>query len=61
MNRTTKWTAFPIFLAGTALLLGAQGCKKKETVLDIGTPAGGIEVQQDKSSGGIEIEVKENK
>ena len=50
-----------MFFAGAALLLATQGCKKKEKVLEIQTPAGGIEVQQDKKSGGIEVEVKENK
>jgi hypothetical protein len=53
-------------LAITALLLAAfafagTSCKRKEKVLDIKTPSGGIEVERDKKSGEIEMKVEEKK
>ena len=53
-------------VAITALLLaaftfGGTSCKRKEKVLDIETPAGGIEVDRDKKSGDIEMKVEEKK
>jgi len=34
-------------------------CENKETVLEVETPGGKIEVQQDKDSGSVEVEVDE--
>ena len=56
----------PCSVAVTAVLLavfalGGTSCKRKEKVLDIETPAGGIEVERDKKSGDIEMKVEEKK
>ena len=44
-----------------AFALGGTSCKRKEKVLDIETPAGGIEVERDKKSGDVEMKVEEKK
>lgn len=53
-------------IATTALLLalfslGATSCDRKEKVLDVDTPDGGIEIQRDKKSGEIELKVEDKK
>ena len=50
-----------IILAGAALVLGTTGCERKEKVLDVKTPGGGIEVERDKKSGDIDIKVEDKK
>lgn len=35
-----------------------SGCERKEKVLDVETPAGGLEIEKDKDSGSVGIEVK---
>jgi len=47
-------------LATTCLFAGAA-CQRKEKVLDIKTPGGGIEVERDKKSGEVDIKVEEKK
>jgi len=42
-----------------ALLAAFAGCEKKEKVLDIQTPGGGIEIE--KSRDGVEIEIERKK
>ncbi len=56
-NRSGAVTA--ILLA--AFAFGGSSCKRKEKVLDIETPAGGIEVERDKKSGDIDMKVEEKK
>ena len=36
------------------------GCDQKEKVLDVETPGGELEVERDKSSGDVEVEINEN-
>lgn len=48
-------------LTAAALLLGTAGCERKEKVLDVDTPGGGIEVQRDKKTGDIDIKVEDKK
>lgn len=35
-----------------------SGCEQKKKVLDVETPAGGLEIEKDKNSGSVGIEVK---
>lgn len=46
----------PLLLASTCLL-GATACQRKEKVLDVKTPGGGIEVERDKKTGDVDIKV----
>lgn len=50
-----------IFIVGAALLVVTTGCKRKEKVLDVKTPAGGIEVERDKDTGAVDIKIDEKK
>lgn len=50
-----------ILIVGAALLLVTTGCKRKEKVLDVKTPAGGIEVERDKDTGAVDIKIDEKK
>lgn len=40
--------------------LTATGCDNKEKVLDVETPGGSIEIERDKSSGAVGVEVDKN-
>jgi hypothetical protein len=44
-------------LLATTCLLGATACHRKEKVLDVKTPGGGIEVERDKKTGDVDIKV----
>jgi hypothetical protein len=48
-------------LTAAALFSGTAGCERKEKVLDVETPGGGIEIQRDKDSGDIDIKVEDKK
>ncbi|MEK7952177.1 hypothetical protein [Luteolibacter soli] len=48
-------------LLATASLLAATACHRKEKVLDIQTPGGGIKVERDKTSGDVDIKVDDKK
>ena len=50
------------FMAGALLSAACVmcGCEQKEKLIDIETPAGEVEVEQDKDTGAIETEVTEN-
>jgi hypothetical protein len=48
-------------LLATTCLLAATGCKRKEKVFEMKTPAGGIEVERDKKSGDVDIKVGDEK
>jgi proline racemase len=37
--------------------IGLTGCQEKETVVDIQTPAGDVEVTKDKADGDVEVTV----
>lgn len=40
--------------------IGAGGCDTKEEVVDIETPQGEVEVNEDTSSGAIEVDISED-
>ncbi len=42
---------------GFAVLVGTSACDRKETVFEMETPGGKIEVERDKDSGAVEVEV----
>jgi len=44
---------------GWAALSRKQRKEKKDTILDIQTPNGGIKVAQDKESGAVDVKVEE--
>jgi hypothetical protein len=44
-----------------ALPLVATNCQRKEKVLDVKTPDGGISVERDKKTGEVSIETKSNR
>ena len=43
------------------IALGTTSCDRKEKVLDVDTPSGGIEIERDKKSGEIEMKVEDKK
>lgn len=43
-------------VAASVITLFSVGCDQKETLLDVETPDGEVEVLQDKSTGEIEVE-----
>ena len=49
------------FLLTAALAVGAilPGCNNKETLLDVDTPDGGVEIQRDKGDGSITVDVEQ--
>ncbi len=51
-----------LFLLGAVIALVAcvAGCQQKETLLDVETSRGGVEIQRDKQSGDISIDVDES-
>lgn len=51
-------TISALFAAGALCL---SGCERKKKVIEIETPAGSLEVNQDKDTGGIEIKASEKK
>jgi hypothetical protein len=44
-------------LAG--LVLAGTGCNRKEKLLDVETPGGEVEVERDRDTGEVDVEVKE--
>ncbi|WP_182868176.1 hypothetical protein [Stieleria mannarensis] len=42
-----------------ALVASVSGCQRKETVLDVDTPRGGLEIQRDRDGGNVSIQVGE--
>jgi hypothetical protein len=57
-----KNTIRPItLLLATTCLLGSAACQRKEKVLDVKTPGGGIEVERDKKTGDVDIKVEDKK
>jgi proline racemase len=53
----------PSAVLGTLAVLLASlaclACKKKETAFEMETPAGGIKVEKDVSSGKVEVEIED--
>jgi hypothetical protein len=48
-------------LLATVSLFAAVSCNRKEKVLDVKTPGGGIEVERDKKTGDVDIKVEDKK
>jgi hypothetical protein len=48
-------------LLATTCLFASVGCNRKEKVLDVKTPGGGIEVERDKKTGEVDIKVEDKK
>jgi hypothetical protein len=50
------------FLLIAALATGAVlvGCDDKESIVDIDTPNGGVEVERDRDDGGISVDVSKD-
>ncbi len=48
-----------LLTAAIGISLIFVGCTNKETLLDVDTPSGGVQVQQDKSDGSVTIDVDE--
>ena len=51
-------------LVGAAILFGgtllaSTGCDQKETLIDVETPGGDLEVERDKSDGEVAVDVEE--
>ncbi len=57
MKRTPKTAALLAFATATAF--ATLACDRKEKVLDVDTPGGGIEVERDKDTGAIDVEVED--
>ena len=49
-----------LLLAVTSLFASVS-CNRKEKVLDVKTPGGGIEVERDKKTGDVDIKVEDKK
>jgi hypothetical protein len=49
--------AFPRFLVLAFACIALTGCSQKETVVDVKTPAGDVEVTKDKADGDVEVKV----
>ncbi|MEZ6046427.1 MAG: hypothetical protein R3C11_12825 [Planctomycetaceae bacterium] len=49
--------AVPV-MAGIPAVLA--GCDNKETILDVETPDGELEVERDKDTGSVDVEVEKN-
>lgn len=48
-------------LLAIASLCASVSCNRKEKVLDVKTPGGGIEVERDKKTGEVDIKVEDKK
>lgn len=44
-------------VVAAACILPLAGCQKKETIVDVKTPAGDVEVTKDKADGDVEVTV----
>ena len=52
-----------LFAPAGALALAAAltvGCDNKETLLDVNTPGGGVEVERDRDTGAVDVDVHDN-
>ena len=48
------------YLSAVLIAALAGGCERKETILDIDTPDGQIEVERSLDTGAVDVEVTEN-
>jgi hypothetical protein len=56
-----SWLATGLVVAGIAApTCSFVGCERKEKVLDVKTPAGDVEVERNKDTGEVRVEVREN-
>ena len=59
LTMKTRFLATALLLAACAL--GSSSCNRKEKVLDVDTPGGGIEIERDKKSGEVDLKIEEKK
>ncbi|MBB5351681.1 proline racemase [Haloferula luteola] len=52
-----KMKKLTLMLATALFAVGAVACDRKETVLDVDTPGGGMKVEKDKDTGAIDVEM----
>jgi hypothetical protein len=59
--RSQHWLA-SILLGSAASFgcLGLAGCERKETLVDVETPNGGVEVERNIDTGEVEVEAGDN-
>lgn len=50
---------FYLIAAAFAAGITLTGCDNKETILDVETPGGGVEVERDRDDGSIDVDVDE--
>ena len=55
MNKIEMKSAAAVLFA--TMLLAAPGCERKEKILDVETPGGGVEVEKDVDSGAVDVDV----
>jgi hypothetical protein len=56
VNELLTAVSLPPILLGLAMLF-ALGCENKETVLDAETPSGQVEVERDRDTGEVDVQV----
>jgi hypothetical protein len=59
LTMKTRFLASALLLAACAL--GSSSCDRKEKVLDVDTPGGGIQIEKDKKSGEVDIKIEDKK
>lgn len=47
-------------VAAVACFAMAGGCENKEPIVDVETPAGEVEVERDRDTGAVDVEVTDN-
>jgi hypothetical protein len=58
LNELLTAVSLPPILLGLAMLF-ALGCENKETVLDVETPSGQVEVERDRDTGAVDVQATE--
>jgi hypothetical protein len=58
INELLTAVSLPPLLLGLAMLF-ALGCENKETMLDVETPGGQVEVERDRDTGAVDIQATE--
>ncbi len=59
-NELIAALALPQFILGLAALL-TLGCDSKETLLEVDTPRGGVEIERDRDTGDVDVDVNRDK
>ena len=62
LHQIVDWTLLAAVMAGVAIgAAGIAGCERKETIIDVQTPGADIEVDRDKRTGTVEVDVDRDK